>query len=267
MVMQKSKQVLRVAAIADIHCAVGNAGALQPILEQIADAADVLALCGDLTDHGLPEEAHVLAKELSAAGKLPTVAVVGNHDFESGRVDELKHILSDAGVLFLDGDAREIRGVGFAGCKGFGGGFGRGTLSGFGEPAIKRFVQEALDEAMKMESALLRVQHSHHRIAVLHYSPIRQTVEGESPEIFPFLGSSRLEEPINRYGATAAVHGHAHCGAPEGATSIGIPVYNVSMHVMKKSFPDRPPFRILNVPLPEAPPVDAAHTPAAAELR
>jgi Icc-related predicted phosphoesterase len=235
----------------------------------MAKSADVLALCGDLTDHGLPEEAHALAREIAASVKLPVLAVLGNHDFESNHVDEVRHILTgEAGVHFLDGDCFELKGVGFAGCKGFGGGFGRGTLSGFGEPAIKRFVQEAIDESLKLESALVRVQDAHHRIAILHYSPIRATVEGEPPEIFPYLGSSRLEEPINRYGVTAAVHGHAHRGAPEGATATGVPVYNVSLAVMKHAYPDRPPFRVLSIPLPEEQtPTDEKHAPTASELR
>ena len=180
------------------------------------------------------------------------LAVLGNHDYESGHTDEVRHILSDAGILFLDGDAREVNGLGFVGIKGFGGGFGRGTLGAFGEPAIKHFVKEAIDEAMKLESGLSRLN-TPHRLVVMHYSPIRATVEGEPPEIFPFLGSSRLEEPLNRFGVTAVVHGHAHRGAPEGATSAGVPVYNVSMQVMRHSYPDRPPFRLLNVPVGRQP--------------
>jgi Icc-related predicted phosphoesterase len=269
MVMQNSRRVLRVAAVGDVHCPAGSSGILQPLLEQMAASADVLALCGDLTDHGLPDEARALARELTAAVKLPVLAVLGNHDYESNHVDEVRNILChEAGVHFLDGESHVLHGVGFAGCKGFGGGFGRGTLSGFGEPAIKRFVQEAIDEALKLEAALVRLEEAHHRIAILHYSPIRATVEGEPPEIFPYLGSSRLEEPINRYGVNAVVHGHAHRGAPEGQTSTGVPVYNVSVPVMKHSFPDRPPFRVLSVPLPDAPPArDEAHAPTASELR
>ncbi len=268
MVTQNHRQMLRVAAAGDLHCTAGGSGTLQHVLEQMTASADVLALCGDLTDHGLPEEAHALARELAAAGKIPTFAVLGNHDYESGHVDEVKHILAgEAGVTFLDGDARDVRGVAFAGVKGFGGGFGRGTLSAFGEPAIKRFVQESLDEVMKLEAALVRVQQAHHRIVMLHYSPIRETVDGEPPEIFPYLGSSRLEEPINRYGVTAAIHGHAHCGAPEGKTGTGVPVYNVSLHVMRKAYPDRPPFRLLNIPIPETKQPDASLAPTESELR
>ena len=174
-------------------------------------------LGGDLTDFGLPEEAHVLVRELSAV-KVPMVAVLGNHDFESGKQDEICKILSDAGVRMLDGDACEIKGIGFAGVKGFAGGFGRATLGAWGEDIIKKFVQEAINETMKLESALARLRMPQ-RIALLHYSPIQATVEGEPPEIFAFLGCGRLAEPLERYGVTAVFHGHAHRGTHEGKTS------------------------------------------------
>jgi Icc-related predicted phosphoesterase len=137
--------------------------------------------------------------------------------------------------------------VGFAGVKGFAGGFGRGALGPWGEPVIKAFVQEALNEALKLESALARLK-TKHRIAVLHYAPIRETVEGEPVDILPWLGSSRLEEPLARFEVSAVVHGHAHKGAPEGRTATGIPVYNVAVQVLKASYPDRPTFRIIEVP-------------------
>jgi len=238
--------VVRVAAMGDVHCSHACPGALQPVFGQIAKSAEVLALCGDLTNHGLPEEAEALVRELSAVGHLPVVAVLGNHDYDAGRVDEVRKILVAAGIHLLDGDSIEIKGVAFAGVKGFGGGFERGTLSAFGEPAIKRFVQEAVDEATKLEAALARTKAAK-RIVVLHYAPIRATVEGEACEIFPFLGSGRLEEPIDRYQVTAAVHGHAHRGAPEGRTRAGVPVYNVAVPVMQAAYPNRPPFRVLDV--------------------
>lgn len=248
--------VVRVAAVGDLHCTEARRGAFQPLFQRVAESADVMVLCGDLTDFGQPAEAHVLAAELTAGGnRLPTLAVLGNHDFESGHADEVRKILEGAGVTFLDGDAREVKGVGFAGCKGFAGGFGRGTLGSFGEQAVKLFVQEAIDEALKLESALARLR-TPHRIAVLHYAPIRATVENEPIEIFPFLGCSRLEEPLNRYQVTACVHGHAHNGAPEGRTTAGVPVYNVCLPLMRKLYPDRPPFRIMEV---------AAQPPAADE--
>jgi hypothetical protein len=151
-------EVVRLAAIGDIHCNKGSGGTFRPLLAQAAEVADVLVVCGDLTDHGLPEEAQVLAREIAAAPKVPIVAVLGNHDYESGRTDEIRRILNDVGVTMLDGEACEIRGVGFAGIKGFAGGFGRGTLGYWGEPAIKQFVQEALDEALKLEAALMRLR-------------------------------------------------------------------------------------------------------------
>jgi Icc-related predicted phosphoesterase len=236
--------IVRLAAVGDLHCSKNSQGAYQPWLGQVAAEADILVLCGDLTDYGLPEEATVLARELAAV-KLPIVGVLGNHDFESDRQDEVARILTDAGVTLLDGATCEVRGIGFAGVKGFAGGFGRGTLGAWGEKAVKTFVQEAIDEALKLESALARLRNPH-RIAVLHYAPIRGTVENEPAEIFPFLGCSRLEEPLGRYPATAVFHGHAHNGTPEGRTAGGIPVYNVSLPLLRKTDPDRP-FRILQV--------------------
>jgi Icc-related predicted phosphoesterase len=243
-----AKQAVRLAAVGDTHIRKTSQGALQPVLATVNDLADVLLLCGDLTDYGLPEEAQVLAKELTSAVRIPTVAVLGNHDYESGRSSEVCQILTDAGVKILDGEACEINGVGFAGAKGFAGGFGRGTLGGWGENAIKAFVQEALDEARKLESALARLR-TERRVAVLHYAPIAATVEGEPQEIYAFLGTSRLEEPLNRYPVDAVFHGHAHSGAPEGRTSGGIPVFNVAMPLLRNRYPDRPPVRIVHIPL------------------
>lgn len=243
--MAIAKEKVRLAAVGDIHCSKTSQGDLQPLFEQISASADVLLLCGDLTDYGLPEEASILTKELAAA-KIPTLAVFGNHDYESGKQDEVQQILSDAGVTVLNGEACEIQGVGFAGVKGFAGGFGRQALGAWGEDAIKSFVREAVDEALKLEAVLAKLQ-TKQRIVLLHYSPIHTTVEGEPPEIFPFLGSSRLEEPLNRYSATAVFHGHAHAGTPEGRTSSDIPVYNVSMPLLKKVFPEKPPFRLIEI--------------------
>ncbi|HEV7991930.1 MAG TPA: metallophosphoesterase [Gemmatimonadaceae bacterium] len=238
---------VRIAAVSDVHYAKGSQGMLQPLFAQITERADILVLPGDLTDYGLADEARVLARDLTAAVKIPIVAVLGNHDFESNESGEIARILTDAGVHMLDGDAVEIHGVGFAGVKGFAGGFGRGTLGPWGEPAIKQFVQEAVNEALKLESALARLKTAH-RIAVLHYAPIQGTVEGEPTEIFPWLGSSRLEEPLSRFQVSAVVHGHAHRGAPVGKTSTGIPVYNVAINVLRASYPDQPAFRIIEMP-------------------
>jgi Icc-related predicted phosphoesterase len=251
--------VLRVAAIGDVHCSKSAQGTLQPLFARVAERADVLVLCGDLTDYGLPDEARVLARELSGV-KIPVIGVLGNHDFESGHSEEVCAILSDAGIRVLDGDGVEIQGVGFAGVKGFAGGFGARALQSWGEPVLKSFVREAVEEALKLEAALARLRTAQ-RVAVLHYAPIRATVENEPDEIMPFLGSSRLEEPINRYGAALVVHGHAHHGAPEGRTSTGVPVYNVALPVLKALFGEQAPFRVFELPVAAEP---AVATPASA---
>lgn len=238
--------VVRVAAVSDIHYAKTSQGMLQPLFAEITDNADVLVLAGDLTDYGLAEEAKVLARDLTSALKIPAVGVLGNHDFEAGEEKEIARVLSDAGVRMLDGDTYEVHGIGFAGIRGFCGGFGRGALGAWGESVIKAFVHETIAEALKLESALARLKNEH-RIAVLHYAPIRETVEGEPLEIYPFLGSSRLEEPLSRYEVTAVFHGHAHRGSLEGTTSKGIPVYNVAFPLLKERRGSHPPYRVLEV--------------------
>jgi len=242
-------RVIRVAAIADLHCTRNSQGALQPLFARIADAADVVVIAGDLTDYGLPDEARVLARELATL-RLPKAAVLGNHDLESGKADEVASILRDAGLFILDGDSCDLSGVGVAGVKGFGGGFGKHALGPWGETIIKQFVREAVDEALKLEAALARLK-TGHPIALLHYAPIQATVDGEPPEIMPFLGSSRLEEPIGRYPVSLVLHGHAHRGQLEGATKSGTPVYNVSMPLLARTFPDKPPFRVFEVAVVE----------------
>jgi Icc-related predicted phosphoesterase len=240
-----SEPTLVIAAVGDVHCKRDSAGALQPLFAQLDPRVGVLLLCGDLTDYGLPEEARVLVKELAPV-KVPIVATLGNHDYESGHEKEVAQILIDAGVHLLDGDAVEIGGVGFAGAKGFMGGFGRRTLEPWGEEVTKRFAHEAADEAMKLGAALAKLRTTQ-RVAVLHYAPVEATVAGEPPEIYPFLGSSRLEEPLNRYEVTAAFHGHAHHGAPEGRTAAGAPVYNVALPLLKALHPELPPFRVVEM--------------------
>ncbi|HYS23943.1 MAG TPA: metallophosphoesterase [Vicinamibacterales bacterium] len=242
---------MRIAALGDLHVSKNSQGTLQPLFSQISDDADVLLLCGDFTDYGLPDEARVLARDLTAAMKVPVIAVLGNHDYEGGKPQEIREILAGAGVTVLDGEATEVHGVGFAGVKGFAGGFGRGALGPWGEHAIKTFVQEAVDEALKLEAALARLR-TQQRIALLHYSPVRSTVEGEPPEIFAYLGSSRLEEPINRYRVSAVFHGHAHRGTLEGRTSTGIPVHNVAMPLLMRTNPNRPPFLVVEMPIDAA---------------
>jgi Icc-related predicted phosphoesterase len=252
--MISEQQSVRIAAIGDVHCTKTSQGVLQPLFQQINDSADILLLCGDLTDFGLSEEAQVLAKELTTSLKIPVVGVLGNHDFESDQPEEVKRILGDAGVKVLDGDGCEIHHIGFAGVKGFAGGFGERALQAWGEASIKRFVHEAVDEALKLEKAISRLQ-TDQRVVVLHYSPIRATVEGEPPELFPFLGSSRLEETLNRFPVTAIFHGHAHHGSPEGRTQRDIPVYNVALPLLRRLYPDQPPFRVEVIPAvrPSAP--------------
>jgi Icc-related predicted phosphoesterase len=237
---------MRLAAVGDLHVKKTSQGQLQPLFASVNEHADVLLLCGDLTDYGLKEEAVILAKELAAVVRIPIVAVLGNHDYESGQSEEVTRILTEAGIKVLDGEAYEINGVGIAGAKGFSGGFGRATLGAWGEPATKLYVQEALNEASKLEGALARLR-TERRIALLHYSPVRSTVEGEPVEIMTFLGTSRLEEPLNRHPVDFVFHGHAHHGSLEGRTSTGIPVYNVAMPLLLQKFPDRPPFRVVEV--------------------
>ena len=244
------KDTLRIAAMADIHTKKTSQGTLQPLFAKVTEAADVLLLCGDLTDYGTEEEAKILAKEISSSLRVPVIAVLGNHDFESGKQDEIVKILADVGVVMLDGDSHEVHGVGFAGVKGFGGGFGRRAIGSWGEAVIKMFVHEGIEEALKLEKALQRLR-TPQKIAVLHYSPIHATVVGEPPEIQPFLGSSRLEEPLDRYRVSTAFHGHAHRGALEGRTKGNAVVYNVAMPLLTASFPDRPPFRLVEVPIGE----------------
>jgi Icc-related predicted phosphoesterase len=236
---------MRIAATGDLHFGKASAGTFQPLLSQIATDADVLVLAGDLTDYGTPEEAKTLVKELAASVRIPIVAVLGNHDFEAGAEREIHQLLVDQGIFVLDGDTCEVQGVGFAGVKGFAGGFGRRALGPWGEPIVKQFVHEAVNESLKLESALARLR-TDKIVVLLHYAPIEATVEGEPREIFPYLGCSRLAEPLSRFAVTAVIHGHAHNGALEGRTASNVPVYNVAYPLMKRLAPERP-FRLLEI--------------------
>ena len=234
------KDSVRIAAVGDLHYGRESRGLLQPLLAALTRVeADILCLCGDLTDYGLPAEAAELTRELVSGVKIPIVGVLGNHDYESGAVVEVRKILTEGGIRILDGETAEIHGIGFAGVKGFAGGFGRGVLGPWGEDAVKRFVHEAVEEALKLESALARLR-TPTRIALLHYAPIVETVEGEPREIFPYLGCSRLEEPLTRYSVDAVFHGHAHHGRLQGRTSAGTPVYNVSLPLLMSTSPEQP---------------------------
>lgn len=221
---------VRIAAVGDLHFNGDDKGLMAEVAREAGEEADVLALLGDLTTHGTPQQMKGVA-EVFGALSIPVVTVLGNHDYEANEVEEVKKILCDSGVLVLDGDSVELEGVGFAGIKGFAGGFGRGALGAFGEPLIKAFVQEAVDEAMKLENAL-RMLGTPIKVALVHYAPITETLAGEPDIILPFLGSSRLLPPIETIGADAVFHGHAHTGRMEGRTPGGIPVFNVAYPVL-----------------------------------
>jgi Icc-related predicted phosphoesterase len=234
--MDEAKKT-RIAAVADIHVKEGDKGKWIEFFKEISSQAAILVIAGDLTDTGDEMEAQVLADELKAC-TIPVVAVLGNHDFEKGRHKLIRQILLKTGVHILDGEAIIIGDVGFAGVKGFGGGFDKHMLSFFGEGAMKAFVQEAVDEALHLDRALSRLdaeQRDIKKIAVLHYSPIKDTVVGEPEPIYPFLGCSRLAEPLNRHKVIAAFHGHAHIGSLEGKTNDGIAVYNVAIPILQKA--------------------------------
>lgn len=230
---------MRIAALADIHYNKHSHGRLREMFERISAEADILLLCGDLTDYGTAEEAAVLAEDLRKYIRAPILGVLGNHDFESDQTAEVRAAIETAGVRVLDGESEVIDGVGFAGVCGFGGGFGNRMLNAWGERIIKLFVHEAVDQAMRLEQALARL-HTENRVVLLHYAPIRETVEGEPPEIFPYLGSTRLEGPLNRFKVDVAFHGHAHNGQPEGRTSGGVPVFNVAMPLLASTPPGAP---------------------------
>lgn len=224
---------MRIAAVGDLHCGRGMEGGLHGHFSGLAEHADVLLLCGDLTDYGLPEEARSLAHELAGVSSLPVLAVLGNHDHEQGQAAEVVHVLREAGVHVLEGQSCVIQGVGFAGTKGFIGGFGTHTLGAWGERATKALVEESIRETMLLEAALARLR-TEHKIVLLHYAPVSGTCTGEPPEIVPFLGCSRLEEPINRFGASAVFHGHVHRGSLRSHTYTGIPVFNVSLPLLDR---------------------------------
>ncbi|MCZ4091293.1 metallophosphoesterase family protein [Sinorhizobium psoraleae] len=233
---------LKVAAVADLHVKEDRSVSYTELFSEISQAADVLVIAGDLTDLGKPVEAELLAADLKSC-TVPVVAVLGNHDHQCDAAEEVSSILVKAGVHLLNGQTVEIDGVGFAGTKGFIGGFGRHMLGSFGETAIKAMVSESVDEAMRLENAL-RNTRAQRALVVLHYSPIAETVAGEPKEIYPFLGSSRLAETIDRFRVSAVVHGHAHKGTYEGQTPGGAPVFNVAAHIEK---PTGRPYAILEL--------------------
>src|SRR5579863_1603598 len=226
---------MRIAATADLHFAPPSATVLRNQLDKVRDDADLLIVAGDLTNYGRPAEMEPLLNTMVRL-RVPIVVVLGNHDYESEQQTELMRMMTAEGIKVLDGSAYERDGVGFAGTKGFVGGFGRGVLTAFGEPEIKAFVKASIDEALKLERALSQLR-TQKRVVVLHYSPIAGTVLGESPEIFPFLGTSRLAEVVDRHGADLVLHGHAHNGQPEGKTAGGVPVHNVAITLLQAQQP------------------------------
>ncbi|MDX5482876.1 MAG: metallophosphoesterase [Hymenobacteraceae bacterium] len=238
----------KIAAVGDIHVRETDQGKWEGFFKEASEQADVLLLCGDLTDTGRVAEAEVLAHELKAC-TIPVVAVLGNHDYERDHHKGIRKTLIRENVHVLDGDCIVIGDVGFAGVKGFGGGFDQGMLGMFGEPMIKSFVQEAVDESLKLDGALARLDSEHEnlkKVVLLHYAPIKSTVVGEPEQIFPFLGSSRLADPINRRGVLAAFHGHAHIGTLKGETSKGVKVFNVSKPILVKEGYD-PAFYLMEI--------------------
>jgi Icc-related predicted phosphoesterase len=232
------KKKTRIAAISDIHVTETSQNQYVELFKHISIDADILVICGDLTDKGLTSEAELLAKELQNC-TIPVIACLGNHDYEHGQEKEITKILTNERVTILEGEGKVIDDIGFVGLKGFAGGFDKYMLAPWGEQAIKQFVNEAVNDALKLERVLTRLQ-TKHKVVLLHYAPIRQTVEGEPIEIFPFLGCSRLAEPIIRLGADVVFHGHTHHGTHEGIMGEHIPVFNVSIPILQKTNPKKP---------------------------
>jgi Icc-related predicted phosphoesterase len=229
---------LRVAAVGDLHCREDSHGRFRQLVKQVNAVADVLLLCGDLTDRGTVAEARVLAEELSQL-RIACAAVLGNHDYEANAAKEIVAELGKVGVHCLDGDHYIFDKVlGVAGVKGFGGGIGKSSLQAFGEASTKAFVQEGVNESLKLEAALSQLD-TPHRVVIMHYAPIEGTLEGEAREIWPFLASSRLAAPVDQHGAEYVFHGHAHHGTLEGRTARGVPVLNVAMPLRAKLTPDQ----------------------------
>jgi Icc-related predicted phosphoesterase len=235
---------MRIAATADLHFSPQSYDRIREPMARVRDEADLLVIAGDLTNYGKPEEMHSLLNALVRL-RIPIVAVLGNHDYESNQEQELIKLMTTEGIKLLDGSSYERDGVGFAGTKGFLGGFGRGVLTAFGEKETKQFVQASLDETMKLERALSMLR-APKIVIVTHYAPIAETVHGEPQEIWPYLGTSRLAEVIDRHGAVLALHGHAHHGQLDGKTTGGVPVHNVALSLLLSQNSGKP-YRIFDV--------------------
>lgn len=235
--MAAATQPTRIAAVGDLHIGANDKGKWTDYFKAISAKADVLLIAGDLTDTGDESEAQVLAGELAACN-IPVVAVLGNHDYEKGRQKLIRQIIQESrDVHILDGECTTINGIGFAGVKGFGGGFDGHMLSMFGEDEMKAFVQTGVDEALRLDRALARLDQENQdirKIALMHYSPVLETVLGESEQIYPFLGCSRLAEPLTRRKVIAAFHGHAHVGRLEGQIN-GLKVFNVAIPILSEA--------------------------------
>ncbi|PRD48256.1 metallophosphoesterase family protein [Sphingobacterium haloxyli] len=233
--MTKKKKT-KIAAMADIHTKITDHGSLRSTFEQVSEEADVLVICGDLTDTGDEDEAKILGEQLEIL-KIPVIGVLGNHDYEKGRQKIIKQILTEHNMIILDGESTVVENVGFAGIKGFGGGFDQYMLSIFGEDMMKQYVHEVVNESLQLDRALTRLEQecpALPKVALLHYAPIKETIQGEPEQLFPFLGSSHLAEPLIRRQVSAAFHGHAHAGKLRGSTTTKIPVYNVALPVLRK---------------------------------
>jgi uncharacterized protein len=235
---------MRIAATADLHFTPQSYDKIREPFARVRDEADILVIAGDLTNYGKPEEMHSLLNALVRL-RIPIVAVLGNHDYESGQEQELIRLMTTEGIKVLDGSSYERDGIGFAGTKGFLGGFGRGVLTAFGEKEVKAFVQASIDETMKLERALSMLR-SEKTVIVTHYAPIIDTVKGEPSEIWPYLGSSRLAEVIDRHGAVLALHGHAHHGHPDGKTTAGVAVHNVALSLLMAQ-ESKLPYRVFDI--------------------
>ena len=229
---------LRVAAAGDVHCRESRRAEVEEAFAELDGRADLVLLAGDLTSHGTPEEAEILA---SATGRLdvPVLAVLGNHDWHERRSDEIAAVLESAGVTVLDRShaVREVRGVevGIVGTKGFVGGFPGSYLPDFGEPLLREVYAEGAAEAAAIDAGLRAVAMCPVRILMLHYSPTESTLEGEPPGIWTFLGTDRMAGPIAEHAPDLVVHGHAHAGRFEGQVG-EVPVFNVSVPVMERDF-------------------------------
>ena len=227
---------VRVAAAGDVHCSPENRDAILTAFEAIDGEADVVLLAGDLTTHGEPEQGEILA-EACGGMETPVVAVLGNHDLHANRADELVEVLRDAGIQVLERSHTTLRGcgVGIAGAKGFVGGFRGLGLPDFGEPSLRGIYAETTAEVEALSKGLGEIALCPFRIALLHYAPVADTLQGEPPEIWTFLGSDRLAAPILEHRPDLVLHGHAHSGKLE-ADLDGVPVYNVSVPVMGQDF-------------------------------